>query len=130
MLSFLIGCGKKEDELKEKDDNTVAELPDELTKAIKYIDSNYHKLLSLEKISSEAGVDKFYFSHLFRRYTGITVMQYVCGVRIENAIRLLGTTDMSVEQTAQVSGFANYINMERAFKQKYGITPIRFRKQL
>ena len=51
------------------------------------------------------------------------------GVRIENSIRLLGTTDMSVEQTAQVSGFENYINMERAFKQKYGMTPIRFRKQ-
>lgn len=105
------------------------ELPSEIMKAVEYINDNYGKPMSLEDVSQAVSLDKFYFSHLFKKYTGVTVMQHICGVRAECAHRLLNMTDMSVEQIAQASGFGSYINMERAFKKKYNMTPIQIRKQ-
>ncbi len=153
MLSFLAGCEMEDDEngkkfeskifklpivdnpisnscnvQKDKNYGNASKIPGELIAAIEYINANYCAKISLDEVASVINIDKFYFSHLFKRYTGVTVMQYVSSVRISNANRLLNTTDMSVEQIAYASGFGSYTNMERAFKKKYGMTPIQLKK--
>ncbi len=132
MLSFLTGCEVEDDANGNmhgyKNNGSTSKLPGELRAAIEYINANYQAQVTLDKISSVINIDKYYFSHLFKRYTGLTVMQYVNSVRSSSAHRLLNTTDMSVEQIAHASGFGSYTNMERAFKKKYSMTPIQLRK--
>ena len=94
-------------------------LPSTLTCTIDYINDNCEKKLTLDEIAEQSHLDKYYLSHLFKKNMGVSVMNYLTHVRAQKAYHYLNLPNMSVEQVAQKSGFANYGAMERAFEKIY-----------
>lgn len=104
-------------------------LPSTLICAIDYINDHYEKTLTLDEIAAQSHLDKYYLSHLFKKNMGISVMNYLTHVRVQKAYQYLNLPDMSVEQAAQKSGFANYGAMERAFEKIYAATPMQIKQK-
>ncbi|WP_238650331.1 helix-turn-helix domain-containing protein [Paenibacillus piscarius] len=95
--------------------------------AMSYIDNHLHLKLTLEHIAGELNLDKYYLSHLFKQQTGGTLYRYVLLKKIALAKQLL-STGTSVSDTCYLSGFNDYANFIRTFKNITGIPPGRYGK--
>ena len=95
---------------------------------IKYIDENYMKPISLTELSRSLYTDKYYLCHLFRKKTGLTVMEYVQHRRVIEAQKLLKDTDRDIISVYYECGFNNVQHFYRVFKKISKVTPQQYRK--
>lgn len=98
-------------------------------KAKEYINNNYTDYdLSVEKLCDYLHVSPTYFSTIFKRETEMNFVNYLTSVRLEEALKLLKTTDDKTYIIAGKVGYqeANYFSY--VFKRKYGIAPSRYRR--
>ena len=110
------------------DDKTKLEITSIIKKATDIIDNDYMNDLSVENIASRVGLERCYFSVLFKKYIGQTPHAYLNSVRVKKACKLISSTDLSIAEIAiqvglEPAGFA------RMFKREMGITPGKFKKQ-
>jgi len=98
-----------------------------LDKTIDYITENIQQDLSLDKLADHFFISKYYLAHHFKKNTGISLHQYIKYKRLLIARSLL-RDGLSVTETCGMSGFCDYNNFIRSFKQMYGITPKAFTK--
>jgi two-component system response regulator YesN len=82
---------------------------------------------SLETASARAGVSKNHLSFEFSRETGETFTAYVARVRIDEAKRLLATTQLLVYEVGVQVGYPSVEHFSRVFKKLTGVSPARFR---
>jgi transcriptional regulator GlxA family with amidase domain len=75
-----------------------------------------------------AGMSERDFSRKFRQEAGQTVVSYVTSVRMDTACRLLAETGMPVKVVAVRSGFGSTASLRRAFQERFGVTPARYRE--
>ena len=95
---------------------------------LQYIDLHLTDNLSLDRISEALSIDKYHLSHMFKEKTGSTLYQYILLKRIALAKELL-LKGKSVTETCHLSGFNDYSNFIRTFKNATGISPGNFRKK-
>ncbi len=100
-----------------------------LKESIKYIQDNYTKNISLQEVADMANVSKYHFCSIFKEFTGHTFKEYHNRIRINKAIELLGTTDMSITEIAFLCGFNDSNYFSRKFHQITGKTPIATRNE-
>lgn len=79
--------------------------------------------LSLPYISQKVGYAANYLSTVFKKNTGISVVQYITQRRMLEAKRLLTERSMQVNQVCQRVGYSNPFYFSRRFKQFYGFAP-------
>ncbi|HHW18659.1 MAG TPA: helix-turn-helix domain-containing protein [Firmicutes bacterium] len=101
---------------------------DLVKRVTEYISSNLNKDITLEKIASVLYVSPFYLSRRFRHETGITFKEYLVERRIQEAVRLLTTTGMSIENVASSVGFRYSNYFAKVFKKITGYTPESYRR--
>lgn len=94
-----------------------------LNDAMSYIDNNLENKLTLKNISSVACMSQTYFSAIFKKYNGIPPWEYITIKRVEKAIKLLRTTDMTKLEIAEKCGFSSSSNFYKAFFNVTGKTP-------
>jgi AraC-like DNA-binding protein len=90
--------------------------------AVDYIHNNLCENISLEELSRHAGLSPFYFSRMFRQYTGLPPHAYRKQQRVLLAKQLL-RSNMPIAQVAVESGFSDQSHLTRFFKQIVGVTP-------
>jgi len=98
-------------------------------KAKEYIKNNYYdEELSVEKLCLNLHVSSTYFSTIFKKETDMSFVSYLTDIRLEEAVKLLNTTDDKTYIIATKVGYqeANYFSY--VFKKKFGISPSRYRK--
>ena len=84
--------------------------------------------LSLPALADRAHMSIRNLQRRFRLDVGKAPSRFVETLRLENARRLLQTTDMSLDRVAQRSGFANAGAMRRVFRRCLDRTPSSFRR--
>jgi len=84
--------------------------------------------LDFGEIADRAGMSEAGFSRFFKRATGRTFTQYVQEVRIAEACRLLGETELSVTYIAHASGFGSLTQFNRVFRRLKNRTPTQWRQ--
>ena len=93
-----------------------------------YIDEHYLSLGKMEELCAELYVSRYYLTHLFREYSGVSPLQYALGKRTEHAKRLLRETDLAVEEIAAEVGYEETASFIRSFRQREGKTPAAYRR--
>ncbi len=86
-------------------------------------------LLSLGRLAGESGFSPFYYSRLFKKHAGISPYAYLQQVRMDHAMDLLISTDVSVKEISRMTGFNDYSYFCRAFRHHHGKTPGRSRNK-
>lgn len=101
----------------------------QMKQVIDFILSHLHDQLSLHVLAQHIGLSSYHFARLFRRTTGESPHQFVLQKRLETAQHLLKKTDLSLSQIALDVGFPNQSHFTQVFKQRMGLTPLRYRQQ-
>ncbi len=96
--------------------------------ALSYINQNFADLTE-EDTAKACGVSRTYFSRIFCRVMQVGFATYVNGIRLQEAERMLLTTELSVTEIAQAVGFSTTSHFIDIFRKKYRITPLRYRAQ-
>lgn len=84
---------------------------------------------SLSQLADEHHLSVYYFSHLFKRITGYSLMGYLRCCRMAAAKRYLVETPLSIEEIVALCGFSDSNNFGRAFKAETGLSPSKFRER-
>ncbi len=92
-----------------------------------YIDVHYTESLNLENMAAHVGFSKFYFSRLFKQYTGFTFNDYLNYRRLKAAEELLADPGISITEVALRSGFSSISSFNRLFKESRRCTPKEYR---
>lgn len=79
--------------------------------------------LTLDRLAEEAGVSRYHFIRLFKKYTGVTPYACLMKLRLDFALDSLLSTDWSVKEVAAKSGFTDVSYFCRAFKRVTGKSP-------
>jgi two-component system response regulator YesN len=85
--------------------------------------------LKIQDIATEVHFSTAYLSYLFKKETGTNVWDYVTGLRIEEAKRLLATTDKKRYEVAYEVGYESPEHFGRMFKRYTGLSPAEYRKE-
>lgn len=101
-----------------------------IDKTIEYINSNISADLCLEALCERVNFSPIYFHKLFKASTGKTLREYVEDQRINKAIELLISTEMTLSQIAYECGFSSQSYFSYAFKKKMKLTPREYAKNI
>jgi len=102
---------------------------DIIRKTREFIRANYKKKIKLEDISKAVYLSPYYLSHIFKKETGSTILEYLTKVRIEEAKRLLENTSWNTTRIAFEVGYPDQSYFCKVFKKLEGISPYKYRKQ-
>lgn len=93
-----------------------------------YIRANFRERITAGEIARAAHVSESYACRIAKRRWGVSLVQLVAQVRLEEAKRLLLASDHSIEEIARESGFSSQKYFSRVFHKQLGQTPSRFRQ--
>ena len=104
--------------------------PSEIQTAVSYIESHYSCPLKVEDIANHVHLSPYYFSRLFRKTTGCTVMEYIMKHRVQEAKRLLADPSHEIGTVAELVGFCNHSYFVKLFARHVGVSPSRYRQSI
>lgn len=90
--------------------------------------NEYHNNITLSDLCNHFGRSKSYISHIFKQRCGKSLRAYCNDLKLEDAKKLLSHTDASVTNIAFDVGFNDTSYFISLFKKKYGISPLKYRK--
>ena len=100
----------------------------QIKSVLEYIEQQYQSEITLNALAEVAGMNPKYFCRIFKEVTQQTPMDYVIFFRIEQAAKLLSTTDLSVIETGMECGFNDCSYFIHTFKRLKHMTPNQYRK--
>ena len=101
-----------------------------IKQAIEYIRANYHTDLNMAVVSNEISMNYSLFSYMFKQYTGSNFVNYLKDIRMAEAKRLLGDTDMKIIEISQKVGYDNEKHFMKTFKSLYGVSATEYRRNV
>ena len=93
-----------------------------------YIERNYYKKINYAEIAEKIGYSYSRFRCLFAKQEGITLKQFQLGIQFTRAKELLSETDVPIKEIATKCGFSSDIRFVSEFKNKFKITPQKYRE--
>ncbi|MDD3243153.1 MAG: PocR ligand-binding domain-containing protein [Eubacteriales bacterium] len=101
-----------------------------MSRVMNYMRATYAQPLTLESVAKQVFLSPFYLSHLFSDELGITFIEYLTRIRMEQAKRLLSDQELSVQAVANQVGYDDASYFSKVFKKSTGLTPNAYRKNL
>lgn len=86
--------------------------------------------LSLDFVSASFHMNKYYFSHYFKKKMNLPFYRYVSLKRLSLALDMIKQNQLPMEQIAVKCGFQDYSNFYRLFKKEYMVSPKNLQKEL
>ena len=96
--------------------------------AIKYIHLHLHTSITLEETAEAAGISPGYLSRLFKKETGMFLVDYIQKERIEAACNMLTYSDYTAAQISEYLCFSTQSYFIKIFKKYTGTTPAKYKK--
>lgn len=100
---------------------------EKIARIINYIHQNYKKNITNQEIGDLLNLHPNYINNIFKRFTGISLHQYILRIRISHAIELLLTSELSIAEIAVNCGFCDIYHFSKSFKKVVGIPPAKYR---
>ena len=92
-----------------------------------YISENYMNPITIDELSETVNLSKHYFMRFFKKYMGMTCIEYINDYRLNIAANLLLTTSIQITEVSADIGISNLSYFNRIFKKKYHVTPKEYR---
>ena len=98
------------------------------TQMLRYIQQNYEKNITSQKLCEKFNCSRSYFSHIFKKKTGKTFKEYLTEVRLNHAKRLLLLSNMNITEISFSVGFNDSNYFSDIFKKYEGCSPMAYKK--
>ncbi|NUU06168.1 AraC family transcriptional regulator [Leifsonia sp. C5G2] len=99
-----------------------------VARAASYLRDNAQARVSVADLAAMAGLSTSHFAALFRKHTGVAVLQYQTQLRMAKARELLDTTDRPIAQIAENVGYDDSFYFARQFRRIHGVSPSSYRR--
>lgn len=93
-----------------------------------YVDKHLSEKLSIGQLCRDLNVSRNFLYEKFRLAFGMTVNEYILSKRLQKGQKMLLETEYPVSQIAEEIGMNSYNYFSRLFKEKYILSPTKFRK--
>jgi AraC-like DNA-binding protein len=114
--------------LKKNENFRHSQIEKAIQKACLIIRDNPDSNLNIEDLARELNVNYSLFRKAFKKYTGLSPMQYHTSLRMKQAAYLLTNTDLSMKEISFNLGFCSVFYFSKLFKEKTKRTPSEYRK--
>ncbi len=94
-----------------------------------YISEHFREPITLDVLSRELGICRFYLSRIFSHVLHVGFCEYVNTLRINYSKELLLSSDLGILDIGMRSGFQSQQSFNRVFKEMCGTTPAAYRKR-
>ena len=115
----------------------VRSVAEEKAREIPVVDSvkniilkNLNDEMSVSDIAEKVNVSVYYMLHVFKKTTGITILEYKREAKLTKAKEMLLNSDKTISVIAQECGFGSSAYFSKIFTQSEGISPSEYRKLL
>lgn len=99
-------------------------------KAKDYINGHFAESISVKDVADAVCISESYFKSIFKKCSGYSYSEYLTNTRIDQAKKLLNTTEKSVTEIAFDVGFQTSNSFSALFKRETGCTPTQFKNHL
>lgn len=103
--------------------NKAAPVDNLVEKIILYISKNFKNDITLDVLAKEFSVSRCYISRIFSNTIKMSFTNYISLIRAEYAAVLIRSTDDSITNIYNCSGFSSQSTFNRAFKRIYNMSP-------
>lgn len=100
-----------------------------VVEAKKYIDSNFHRPLTVGEIAGSLFISDRYLYNLFIENEGISPKKYLNNLRLKKACSMLCNSKDSISEVAASVGFRDVLTFSRFFSKNVGMSPTLYRKE-
>ncbi len=94
-----------------------------------YINKNYQDKISLSILSQKFGCCNATLTKSFKKEFNISIMEYLCSVRLKAAEGLIVKTRKSFKEISSICGFYDQNYFSKTFTRYYGSSPSEYRKE-
>ena len=94
-----------------------------------YLDTHYQDHITLDQLSTDFFISKYYLVHTFKEQYGVSIQSYLQSVRITHAKQMLRFSDKSIEEIGLEIGIGELNYFSRVFKEVEGVPPSVYREQ-
>ncbi|MEH7176877.1 response regulator transcription factor [Neobacillus vireti] len=94
--------------------------------AKKYISENLSEKITLDDVADKLGLNSAYFSHLFKKETGTSFVEYRMHLRMEQALKLMDSSNMKITEIANSLGYEDLSHFTKTFKKYTGLSPSKY----
>ena len=107
----------------------IAEATHRFERVRDYLHDNYMHAVSLDELAQVASLSPYHFQRQFKAHFHVTPHQMLMAIRLWRAKAFL-THGMPAAEVAAATGLTDQSHLTRAFTRRYGITPVRYQKQV
>lgn len=98
-------------------------------RAVTCLEFHISEPIIIQELAKELGITERRLNRCFMDHAGQTAYSYLKALRLQKGKQLLSQTNMTVTEIAGEAGWQNASKFAGAFRTKYGMTPIEYRKQ-
>ena len=99
-----------------------------ITALTRYLQEHLAEEISLSVLAEQFHLSAQYISQLFKGEIGVNFLAYLTNIRMEQAKKLLLSTDLPIADVAEQSGYGDYRVFTKVFRKNEGITPTQYRR--
>ncbi len=99
-----------------------------LAPAVRYLEDHFREHVVLKELGDRCGLSSTHIHRLFQRILRMSPAEYLLALRLQEARRMLATTDERVSVIALGTGFFDQSHFTKRFRKTIGMTPTQFRK--
>lgn len=100
-----------------------------ISRCQEWIAEHYQQDSPVAAMTKLSGLSERSFKRRFARATGMSPIEYVHTLRLEEAKHMLETTDDAIEAIANEVGYEDASFFGRLFRRKVGLTPAQYRRR-
>lgn len=107
------------------DDN----IPQKVKSILDYIYSHTTQIETVDDVANEFFISKYHLMHLFKKYVGVSIMEYITNTKIMLACKYLLSSDKSIHEISVLCGFSSCSYFCKLFKKRMHLTPSDYRNK-
>lgn len=111
--------------LRYKDEYTYGEVTvrERVVKSIEFMKGHLREPLKVATLAAMVSLSRSHYTTLFQRVTGYAPLSYLNHLRMQRAVQLLNTTDLSIKRISDQLGFSDQFYFSRAFRKMHNHSP-------
>jgi AraC family transcriptional regulator of arabinose operon len=100
-----------------------------VTKSIEFMKSHLSEPLKIATLAALVNLSRSHYTTSFKRVTGYAPLSYLNHLRMQRAVQLLNTTDLSIKRISDQLGFSDQFYFSRAFRKMHNHSPSEHRRR-
>ena len=107
--------------------NPNLRLSEDIKKTIEIMHKGYKENYTVEDYAGFCNLSLYRFIHKFKKYTGMTPLDYLTNIKINTAKDLIINSEFNMSEIAELVGYENPLYFSRVFKKITGICPSKYK---